>query len=190
MAGRGFGKTRAGAEWVHGLAMSAPKRRIALVAGSIEEARSVMVDGASGLLSVAARHGVKLRWEAGELVWPNGSRAALHSGESPERLRGPNFHFAWADELAKWRCAEDTWANLQLGLRLGMRPRVLVTTTPRPRSLIEAIRADAGTVETGGKTSENVSLPPAFEEDRLEISRASFRAGEAPSVPLIEVREA
>ncbi len=162
MAGRGFGKTRAGAEWVHGLAMSAKRRRIALVAGSIEEARSVMVEGASGLVLVAARNGVRLKWEAGELVWPNGSRAALHSGDSPERLRGPNFHFAWADELAKWRCAESAWANLQMGLRLGMRPRVLVTTTPRPRPLIEAIRGDEGTVETGGRTGDNVSLPPAF----------------------------
>ncbi|HXG81924.1 MAG TPA: terminase family protein, partial [Sphingomicrobium sp.] len=152
MAGRGFGKTRAGAEWIHQLA-SMGGRRIALVAGSIEEARKVMVEGVSGLLAIARNRRVKLKWEPslGQLSWPKGSIATLYSGDNPDGLRGPEHHFAWADELAKWRRPEETWNNLQMGLRLGGRPRALVTTTPRPMRLLEAIRAQQWTVETGGR---------------------------------------
>ena len=100
MAGRGFGKTRAGAEWVHGLA-SQRGLRIALVAASIDEARSVMVEGASGLLAVARAHGVKLKWEPSrkQLTWPSGSIAQLYSGDHADGLRGPQHHFAWLDEV-------------------------------------------------------------------------------------------
>lgn len=96
LAGRGFGKTRAGAEWVHTLGTSRGKR-IALVAASIDEARSIMVEGASGLLTVARRHGVTIKWEpsARRLTWPSGSIAELYSGDSAEGLRGPEHHFAW-----------------------------------------------------------------------------------------------
>ena len=96
MAGRGFGKTRAGAEWIHQLAMIGNKR-IALVAATIDEARAIMVEGVSGLMSVARRKRVKLRWEAStrQLHWPRGSIAQLFSGESPEGLRGPEHDFAW-----------------------------------------------------------------------------------------------
>jgi phage terminase large subunit-like protein len=120
LAGRGFGKTRAGAEWIHKLALSGPKRRIALVGATIDEARSVMVEGQSGLLAVAARHGSSVKWEPSkrQLTWSNGSIAELFSGESPDGLRGPQFHFAWCDELAKWAQPEEAWANLDMGMRL------------------------------------------------------------------------
>jgi phage terminase large subunit-like protein len=163
MAGRGFGRTRAGAEWVNGLAQSTPKR-IALVAATIDEARSVMVEGVSGILSVARKQRVRVRWEPskGELTWPKGSVARLFSGDNADGLRGPEHHVAWCDELAKWRQAEEAWTNLQMGLRAGTRPRALVTTTPRPMRLLERIRQDEWTVATGGRTSDNVSLPKAF----------------------------
>jgi len=92
MAGRGFGKTRAGAEWINTLA-SGFSRRIALVGATIDEARSVMVEGVSGLLSVAKRRRVKVKWEPslGKLTWPQGSIAQLYSGDSPDGLRGPEF---------------------------------------------------------------------------------------------------
>ena len=191
MAGRGFGKTRAGAEWVHTLAGSG-RRRIALVAASIDEARRVMVEGPSGLLAVARRLKVRVKWEPslGQLTWPKGASAQLFSGDHPDGLRGPEHDFAWCDELAKWRRPEEAWDNLQMGLRRGIRPRALVTTTPRPQALLQRLAGDPLTVSTGGRTQDNASLPLAFEEDRLEISRTSFRAGEAPSVPLVEVREA
>ena len=110
LAGRGFGKTRAGAEWVNQLAA---KRglRIALAAASIDEARAIMVEGASGILSVARSRNVKVKWEPSckRLTWPSGSIAELYSGDSAEGLRGPEHHFAWCDELAKWRQAKGAW---------------------------------------------------------------------------------
>ena len=103
MAGRGYGKTRAGAEWVHGLARSRSVR-IALVGANIDEARSIMVEGASGILSVARSHHVRMRWEPSRkrLTWPNGSVAELYSGDHADGLRGPEHGFAWcaaADRL-------------------------------------------------------------------------------------------
>jgi phage terminase large subunit-like protein len=165
MAGRGFGKTRAGAEWVNNLAQSAPKR-IALVAASIDEARSIMVEGVSGILSIARKQRVWVKWEPSknQLTWPKGTVAQLFSGDHADGLRGPEHHVAWCDELAKWRQAEDAWTNLQMGLRAGPRPRALVTTTPRPLRLLERIKDDEWTVATGGKTKDNVSLPKAFFE--------------------------
>ena len=163
MAGRGFGKTRAGAEWIHVLAWSRPVR-IALVGATIEEARRVMVEGKSGVLNVARRFRHKLKWEPskGELTWQRGSVAQLFSGDNADGLRGPEHHFAWCDELAKWRQADAAWDNLQMGLRAGPRPRALVTTTPRPMALLERIRRDARTVQTGGRTKDNISLPRTF----------------------------
>ena len=101
MAGRGFGKTRAGAEWIHNIAMTG-RKRIALVAASIDEARSVMVEGLSGLLSIAGVTASTVRWEPslGRLNWPKGSVATLFSGDHADGLRGPEHHFAW------WRCSE------------------------------------------------------------------------------------
>jgi phage terminase large subunit-like protein len=163
MAGRGFGKTRAGAEWVHALAQSGG-RRIALVAASTDEARKVLVEGVSGLLAIARNRKVKLKWEPSlnQLSWPKGSVATLYSGDNPDGLRGPEHHFAWCDELAKWRRPEESWDNLQMGLRLGPRARALVTTTPRPMPLLQRIRLLPGTIETGGRTRDNIALPKRF----------------------------
>lgn len=96
MAGRGYGKTRAGAEWIHRIALGPPVR-IALVGATIEEARTIMVEGLSGLLSVARRTRTKLSWEPskGQLTWPRGTKAQLFSGDHGEGLRGPEHHFAW-----------------------------------------------------------------------------------------------
>ena len=163
VAGRGFGKTRAGAEWVHGLAM-ARRCRIALVGSTIDDARRVMVEGASGLLAVAKLGTVQLKWEPSQrkLTWPNGSSATIFSGEDGDGLRGPEHDFAWCDELAKWGDPENTWDNLQLGLRRGRRPRALVTTTPRPMALLGRLFADPLTVRTGGRTDDNINLSAGF----------------------------
>lgn len=164
MAGRGFGKTRAGAEWIHTLATQRHKR-IALVGATIDEARSIMVEGASGLLSIARRRRTRVKWEPskGLLTYgPTGSQAQLFSGDSPDGLRGPEHDYAWCDELAKWRRAEDSWSNLELGLRRGPNPRALVTTTPKPGSLLTRLRQQALTVTTGGRTADNINLPQSF----------------------------
>ncbi|QPQ56087.1 DNA-packaging protein [Allosphingosinicella flava] len=164
MAGRGFGKTRAGAEWVCALARDHGDARIALVGGTAEDVRKVMIEGQSGVLAVAGT-GERPRWESanGRLVFPSGAEAAIYSGGAPEKLRGPEHHFAWCDELAKWRFPDQAWSNLQLGLRLGERPRTLITTTPRPVRLIRELAAGGeGVAVHRGKTGENANLPPAF----------------------------
>jgi phage terminase large subunit-like protein len=174
MAGRGFGKTRAGAEWVEKIVRSRPGVRIALVGATIDEARRVMVEGVSGVLSVAKRRRHRVKWEPsiGRLRWPNGSEAQLFSGDNPDGLRGPEHDFAWCDELAKWREAEAAWMNLQMGLRRGSRPRALVTTTPRPIDLLKRIREAEWTVTTTGRTDENVNLDDKF----VQVMTATYGA--------------
>lgn len=165
-AGRGFGKTRAGAEWVSAQARANPGARIALVGASIAEVHRVMIEGASGLLAVA-RPDEYLTWHrsAGELAFPSGARAFAYSAVAAETLRGPEHHFAWCDELAKWgRSGEAAWDNLMLGLRLGEAPRVLVTTTPRPVKLMRKLMTLPGFRETLGRTRTNPWLPRSFVE--------------------------
>jgi len=172
MAGRGFGKTRAGAEWVHALANAKRGVRIALVGATMHEARSIMVEGVSGLLRVAKLNGERLVWEPslGKLKWRNGSEAQLFSGENPDGLRGPEHDFAWADELAKWAQPEEAWSNLQMGLRRGSRARALITTTPRSVSLLKRIRDDRWTVMTNGRTDENINLDDRY----VEVMTATY----------------
>ena len=172
MAGRGFGKTRAGAEWVHRIATGRRGLRIALVGASIAEARVILVAGVSGRLSVAQRSRRRVHWEPSlnRLRWSNGSEAHLFSGDHAGGLRGPEHDLAWCDELAKWREAEGAWENLQMGLRRGPRPRALVTTTPRPMRLLDRILQDRWTVRTGGRTDENINLDEQF----IEVMTATY----------------
>ncbi|WP_232003323.1 DNA-packaging protein [Sphingopyxis sp. FD7] len=162
-AGRGFGKTRAGSEWVSQIARDWPEARIALVGATQADAMRVMIEGPSGLIAVA-RRGEEPLWVAGrrELRFVSGAVATLYSAEAGEELRGPEHHFAWCDELAKWRRGEAAWDNLMLGMRLGERPRVLVTTTPRPNAVMRKVMAAPGIVETFGRTRDNPHLPDDF----------------------------
>lgn len=169
MAGRGFGKTRAGAEWVSERARDHGGARIALVAASLAEARAVMVEGESGLLAIAPDDD-RPAFEPSlrRLTWRNGAQATLYSAGEPEALRGPQHHFAWCDEIGKWQRGIETWDNLAFGLRLGKMPRVLATTTPRPTPLVKRLEAasrdGSGWVAiTTGRTSDNAAhLAPAF----------------------------
>jgi phage terminase large subunit-like protein len=176
LAGRGFGKTRSGAEWVRaqmcGDTPLAPGRcrHMALVAETAADARDVMVgdgkgpDEASGILQVHPKdfrpiYQSSLR----RLTWPNGAIATLYNATEPEQLRGPQHDGAWCDELAKWRYAQETWDQLQFGLRIGDAPQVVITTTPKPIKTLKDIIADPATVTTGGSTYENEgNLAPAF----------------------------
>ena len=163
VAGRGFGKTRAGAEWVWARAREDGSARIALVAATIDEVERVMVTGESGLLACARAY-ERPRWLAakGLLLFPSGAQAHAFSAERPEKLRGPQHHYAWCDELAKWPHADSTWNNLMLGLRLGERPRAIVTTTPRPTALLRRVLALPRCASTHGRTRENPHLPGDF----------------------------
>jgi len=156
MAGRGFGKTRMGAEWVRGLAHKFPGCRIALVAETAADARDVMIKGDSGLLNCDPTLSED-SWSPTNrcLSWPNGSKAYTYNGTTPDQLRGPQHHFAWVDELAKFEYMQDAWDQTQFGLRLGEHPQVLVTTTPRPLPLIKKLVADPDTYVTNGSTLDN-----------------------------------
>lgn len=162
-AGRGFGKTRAGSEWVSEWARRHEAGRIALVGANGDDVAKVMIEGPSGLLAVA-RDDEPVTWRAsvGEVVFASGARGFVYSAEAPEKLRGPEHHAAWCDELAKWRHGETVWDNLMLGLRGGEDPRVLVTTTPRPTRLMRRVMALPGTIETRGRTRDNPHLPASF----------------------------
>jgi len=172
MAGRGFGKTRAGAEWIHRLAVGRPGLRIALIGANINETRRIMVGGVSGLLTIARRHRRRVNWEPalGRFGWCNGSQAQLFSGDSADGLRGLEHDFARADELSKWREAEEAWMNLQFGLRRGPRPRALVTTTPRPMEMLKRMSEEQWTVTTRGRTSDNINL----DEKTIEVLTATY----------------
>ncbi|WP_018632105.1 DNA-packaging protein [Neomegalonema perideroedes] len=170
LGGRGAGKTRAGAEWVRGLVegptplSSGARRRVALMAETADQAREVMVQGESGLMSATPpdRRPTYLAARRA-LIWPNGAEARLFSAADPESLRGPQFDAAWCDELGKWRRAEAAWDMLQFGLRLGDAPQALVTTTPRRNPVLETLLADSSTAVTRAPTSENAAhLAPAF----------------------------
>ena len=190
LAGRGFGKTRVGAEWARALAKANPGIRIALVSATMAEARAVMVEGESGVLAVS-RAGEIAGWEPSRAMirWHNGAQALLYSAENPEGLRGPQHHFAWCDELAKWRRAQTTWDNLELGLRLGQRPRTVITTTPRPVPLIKKLVAMEGVVVRRGGTKDNAYLPDAFKNAVERLYAGTLIGRQELSGELIEDAE-
>jgi phage terminase large subunit-like protein len=156
MAGRGFGKTRMGAEWVRARAMEKADRRIAIIGATASDVRAVMVEGGSGLLSIAPE-GEYPTYEPSlkRLIWPNGSIAELYSAAEPDGLRGGEHHFAWADEIGKWTDGVKAWDNMIFALRAGISPQVVATTTPRAVPLIQRLVREDGVVRTGGQTSAN-----------------------------------
>lgn len=166
LAGRGFGKTRTGAEWVREQVMRHGKRRVALVAPTAADARDVLVEGESGLLAVCDRYGFRPLYEPTKrrLTFPNGAIATTYSADEPDRLRGPQHDCAYMDEVGAWRRPE-AYDMLQFGLRLGDDPRQVVTTTPRPTPLLRRVLADPATAVTRGSTYDNrANLAPAFIE--------------------------
>lgn len=162
LGGRGAGKTRAGAEWVRAQVEGArpgdpgKASRVALVGETIDQVRDVMIFGDSGIMACSPEDRRPV-WEAGRkrLVWPNGAIASVHSSYNSEGLRGPQFDAAWVDELAKWPHAQETWDQLQFGLRLGDDPRVCVTTTPRNVTVLKTLLAAPSTVLTHARTEAN-----------------------------------
>lgn len=162
--GRGWGKTRTAAEWVRDQVANHGRRRIALVAATAADARDVMVEGESGLLACYP-DGERPLYEPSKrrITWPNGAMATTYSADEPERLRGPQHDAAWADELAAWKRAREAWDMLMFGLRLGSDPQTVVTTTPKPLSLLREIEESPETVTTTGSTYANAAnLAPVF----------------------------
>lgn len=164
LAGRGFGKTFVGAHTVNKWARDNPGCRIALVGQTVADVRDVMVRGDSGIIKQSDPRFMPYYEPSKRLLtYPNGSTCMTFSGEEPGQLRGPQHNFAWVDELAKMMYCDEMWDMLQFGMRLGDNPQVLVTTTPRPLSLLKKMVADPNVVVTSGSTFENASnLPDKF----------------------------
>jgi predicted phage terminase large subunit-like protein len=155
LAGRRFGKTFAGAQWVRANVESGSVRRIALVAPTAADARDVMV---SAILEISPPSSRPL-WEPSKrsLTWPNGAQALAFSSEQPERIRGYGFELAWSDELCAWQNVTDTWDMLQFTMSRGRRPRQCVSTTPKPIPLLQKLLKRDDIVITRGKTSDNAA---------------------------------
>jgi len=159
LAGRGWGKSRTGAEWIRSKVEAGKARRIALVGRTAADVRDVMVRGESGILACSPPE-FRPEYEPSKrlLTWPNGALATCYSADEPDLLRGPEHDCAWADEIASWTRPE-TWDMLLLGLRLGVQPQVVATTTPKPvkliRELVEKAKRDGSVVITRGSTYEN-----------------------------------
>lgn len=165
MAGRGFGKTRTGAETIRQWVKTGQSRRIALIGDTDYDVQEVMVRGHTGLLRVHERDEKFPTYSAThhKITWPCGAIALTYSAHAFERLRGPQFDAAWIDELAKFERPREVWDQLMFGLRLGSSPKVIVTTTPRPIPLLKDLEADSTTFVTRGSTYENAeNLPSAY----------------------------
>ncbi|MEZ5938134.1 MAG: terminase family protein [Hyphomonadaceae bacterium] len=179
--GRGAGKTRAGAEWLCGLAGRFPRGRFALVGATLNDVREVMIAGPSGLLSLPNRAAPVYEPSRRRLTWPNGAIAYAFSAEEPDRLRGPQFHAAWGDEFCAWARPAETLAMLRMGLRLGgagraggagagISGRLAITTTPRPIAALRALRAEAGCAVTQAGTQANAEhLSDGFVDGLMEV---------------------
>jgi phage terminase large subunit-like protein len=161
LAGRGWGKTRTGAEWVRSEVKRS--RFVNLIGATADDARDIMIEGESGILSICPRaERPEYKPSQRKLAWPNGAVSLIFTADEPERLRGKQHEKLWADELAAWRYAE-AWTQAQFGLRLGARPQACITTTPRPTPLVRELIADPGTLATLGTTYDNRdNLAPSF----------------------------
>lgn len=161
LAGRGFGKTRTGSEWVRHEVKT--NRFVNLIGATADDARDILIEGESGILACCPR------WERPEyrksdrkLLWPNGATSLIFTADEPERLRGKQHERIWADELAAWRYPE-AWDQAKLGLRIGKHPKACITTTPRPTKTVKEIAGDPATVVTRGTTYDNrENLAPEF----------------------------
>lgn len=170
LGGRGGGKTRTGAEWVRAEIESGRARRVALIAETSADGRKVIVEGEGGILSVCPP------WNAPEylpsqrrLTWPNGAIATLYDAREPDQLRGPQHDLAWLDEGAKYRYAQDVFDQMLLGLRLGVHPRWLMTTTPRPIKLIKDLVKDSKVVVTRYSSRDNLrNLAASFKSNVID----------------------
>lgn len=165
LAGRGFGKTRTGSEWVIKRAVMHPGMRGALVAPTAADTRDIMVEGESGIMACAPPGLCRYEPSKRRVVFTNGSLLTLYSADEPDRLRGPQHHFAWADELAAWRRAQATWDMLMMTMRLGDHPQTCVTTTPRPLAIVKHLNKDTRSAVVRGSTYDNLhNLAPTFRD--------------------------
>lgn len=161
LAGRGFGKSRSVAEWARQKSKDIPGGHGAIISPTAADARDVMVKAV--LAACPQEEGCVYEPSKRRIAWLNGSSATLYSAEEPDRLRGPQHHWAVADEMAAWGYLEEVFDMLMFGLRLGQHPQLAISTTPRPLEIIKRLLKDPLTVTTRGSTYDNaVNLAPSF----------------------------
>lgn len=173
LAGRGWGKTRTGAEVIRDEVESGRSKRIGLIGETAADGRDVLVEGESGILACCGDSKPRFLSSGGggrpKLIWPNGAIATLYDAREPDQLRGPQHDFLWFDELAKYRYADSLFDMAMFGLRLGDHPRYVITTTPRPIALIRRLLQTAGVVVTRGKSSDNLSnMAPTYKRNVID----------------------
>jgi phage terminase large subunit-like protein len=177
-SGRGGGKTRSGSEWILKRVRQGYKH-IALIGETAADVRDTMVElGESSIMKVARPH-ERPTYEPSKrrLTFPNGAVATTFTGEEPDQMRGPQFDTAWIDELAKFQYPQEVWDNLEFALRLGKKPQVFITTTPRPIPIIKKLLKDKSTIDVRFATSDNAAnLSPQFLE-RMQEKYAGTRLG-------------
>ena len=159
MAGRGWGKTRTGAETVRRWVKDFPF--VNLIGATLDDARDIMIEGESGILAICPP-AERPRYVNRQLHWPNGAKSLVFTADEPERLRGKQHMKLWTDEIAAWRYPE-AWEQAMFGLRLGDNPQAVITTTPKPTESLKALVKDPHTIITRGTSYENRdNLAPAF----------------------------
>lgn len=178
LAGRGWGKTRTGAEGCREFAHDMPGSRGALIGRSYDDVKKVMIEGESGILAISPPHDLPL-WQPSlkTLTWPNGTKAFVYTGEEPDQIRGHQFHWGWLDELAAWKYLRATWDNYKMAARLGDHPRTIVTTTPRALAELKLLLALPNTLIRSGHTFDNVANLPRVVLEMLEAQYGGTRLG-------------
>jgi len=180
VAGRGAGKTDAGAHYVTQHVAGVPcldgpvPHRVAIAAPTLGDARMTAVKGDSGLL--AHDRSARFVLMDGEVTWANGSTGRIFGAFTPEdveRWRGPQHCLVWADELAAWRYLDECWDMMRLGLRLGEKPRVIVTTTGKPRKMLKSLMARPDAVVTRATTNDNPHLSQGVRDALYDLYRGT-----------------
>ena len=177
--GRGSGKTRTGSEEVRRRVEAGLARRVAIIGQTKGDVRDTMIEvGESAILNISPPWFMPI-YEPSKrrLTWPNGAIAMIYSGDEPDQLRGPQHDFVWVDELAKFKYPQETWDNLELGLRIGVDPRAVVTTTPRPIAVIKALAADPKTADVRVSTYENIDNLSSVYIERIKSKYEGTRLG-------------
>lgn len=179
LSGRGWGKTRTAAEWLAWQATRQPKTRWAIVAPTFEDARDTCVEGESGILEILHQYGMIQTWNRtfGTIRLTNGSRIKIFSGNEPNRLRGPQHHGGWFDELAAFQYAQEAWDMYQFGARLGTHPQTIVTTTPKPVPIIRKLAKDETVIVVRGSTFDNAANLAANQLDKFRAKYEGTRLG-------------
>lgn len=171
-AGRGFGKTRTGAEWVHKKAREMPRSRGAIIGRTLKDAKRIMVKGPSGIMNTAPPH-LRPKWWPGNylLKWPNGTEAEVLTAEKPGVFRGRQYDWVWGDEFAHWTYIREAHDNIVMGTRMGEAPQVLYTSTPLSLNIIRELEAQdncAVTVASMYENAANLAAPFLNEMKKYE----------------------